>query len=374
MKINIKAKVFIAEICMALIFIASAITSIAAERSADKVLHDVKNENVLAVNITADCEKSQAVTSNGLIKIWQLESGKVIKVIKITNSSGLSAAKFSDDGKLISTCFVNEKECKILDTETGRQISFHNKKLSDISMLNSNRISTDRKFVLFGDANKLILEGIENKKINKVFTGHNRLISSVAISKDNKFAASGSYGTVKIWDIDNTREHVDLRILYPIDNKDSKNWVTYDEMIDADRKKGGAGSAQSGLLPILTVEFSPEGNMLSSGGLETILRLWDTISGRLLFTCPNVPIISATFSPDNKYLLTGGYDKSLILWEIEGLIKVREFISSKDMTGYNGVINSVSFSQNGKYILSGSDNGVVQLWDVATGKKIRRFK
>jgi WD40 repeat protein len=330
----------------------------------------IAGENsIMSAAFSADGKKIQAVNADGLYRVWELDTGKIIKSINLPYTSQLSFAKISTNGKFILMSSFKEYECKIVDAETGKLITLFKKIISNVTMPYAAVVSSDDKSILLGDYYKLFLWDIETKKIIKIFAGHNGTIYSVALSNDGKYAASGSEGSLKIWDVENEKEYSNLKILFPIDNNGTVQWGTYEEMMKKEKR-----AAQSGMLPIWAVAFSFDGNLLVSGGFDSIIRLWDVKTGYLLFTNTGIPIISAAFSPDNKRLVTGGLDKSLILWDVmEGLTKIKELISPNIAIDWSGAISTVSFSKDGKYILSGSDDGL-RLWDVNTGKEIRNYK
>ena len=62
------------------------------------------------------------------------------------------------------------------------------------------------------------------------------------------------------------------------------------------------------------------------------------------------------YSPDNEVLASGGTDDTIRLWEV----------STGDslgiLEGHSGDVNSIAFSQDGIWIASGSDDGTVRLW------------
>jgi WD40 repeat protein len=93
------------------------------------------------------------------------------------------------------------------------------------------------------------------------------------------------------------------------------------------------------------------------------IRLWDMANRRELRTLSgHTANISATaFSPDGQLLASGGDDAVVRLWETA---TGREVVR---LNGHTLGINVVAFSSDGKLLVSGSDDGSTRLWDVKTG-------
>jgi WD40 repeat protein len=81
---------------------------------------------------------------------------------------------------------------------------------------------------------------------------------------------------------------------------------------------------------------------------------------------PPPPVITVDFSPDGKYLVTGGSDGISRLWD---LTVAREAMQFKESSGF---IKDVNYLPDGKTIAVATDVGAT-LWDVATGSRIRKL-
>jgi hypothetical protein len=175
-----------------------------------------------------------------------------------------------------------------------------------------------------------------NDPSSRTFSGHAGEVNSVAFSPDGRTALSGSYGTLKLWDV-------------------------------ATGKEIRSFAGHTG--PVFSVAFSPDGGTALSGSDDKTLKLWDIATGKEIrsFAGHTDSIHSVTFSPDGRSALSGSKDETLKLWDIATGREIRSF------TAHAGLINSVAFSPDGRRALSGSDDKTLKLWDLATGKAIRTF-
>ncbi len=116
------------------------------------------------------------------------------------------------------------------------------------------------------------------------------------------------------------------------------------------------------------IDLSPDGKVLAFGEQDDIkpwVVLWDMISGKVVRTWETgqQQIDGTIFSPDGRLLATpGGYPRcSVKLWDVETKQELAHF------TGQVEYVFPVAFSRDGRTLATGCADSTILLWDV-TGR------
>jgi WD40 repeat protein/serine/threonine protein kinase len=154
---------------------------------------------IRSVDISSDGKLIVSAGNDGIVGLWESETGVCIK--NINNGGGIIfCARFSPDGTYIATGNQN-KTIKLWNRQTGqlyKTMSGHQGAVITLSF------SHDGKYILSGSEDKSVkIWDIESSSSIMTFMGHNSQIETVDFSPSGLYCISGSGdGIIKIWDIE----------------------------------------------------------------------------------------------------------------------------------------------------------------------------
>src|SRR4028119_2310929 len=119
----------------------------------------------------------------------------------------------------------------------------------------------------------------------RTLNGHSSSVNAVAVTADGKRAISGSYKTVKVWDLTTGKEQFTL--------------------------KGHSSSVDS-------VAVTADGKRAISGSDDKTLKVWDLTTGKEQFTLNgHTSFVNAVaVTADGKRAISGSDDKTLKVWDL----------------------------------------------------------
>jgi WD40 repeat protein len=122
---------------------------------------------------------------------------------------------------------------------------------------------------------------------------------------------------------------------------------------------------------VLSIAFSLDSQTMISGGSDNQIKVWDVKTGKCLKTLSGHQhwVFAVAYqpktSPTNRIIASGSIDSSIRLWDLAAgeCIKI--------LTGHTSWVRALAFSPDGKILASASEDCTIALWDVATGKCLK---
>ena len=165
--------------------------------------------------------------------------------------------------------------------------------------------------------------------------GHNRKITSVAMTTDGKYAISGSDDeTCILWDM----------------------------------KSGEPIKTLKGHSAVYAVNITPDGKYAITGLSDNTCILWNVQTGNVIqiLRGHNGYVQSVAITPNGKLALSGSSDKTCILWDLQTGKQIQI------LKGHTDRVIAVAITPDGKFAISGSRECI--LWDLQKGIQIHNFK
>ena len=301
--------------------------------------------NVSSVDVSPDGREIVSAGDDGLIRRWDLESGKPVGD-PLAGNTGKAGAGYVRDGRWIASGTA-DSTLHIWDANTGAVVHVL-KGQRDNAV--SAAVSRDGALWATGnrDGTVQIWEVATGKQMGEPIRADNGLVSAVEFSPDGtRLVTGGADGAMRVWNV-STHQPADPPLpfhkgpVFDVDfSLDGRRIGSMSYLIDSDPR--GAATSADGARP--------------TGGLQ--LRITDGSSGR--------PIVDGltelgyvgndlALSPDGRRVAIGSADGKIHVFDADTGAAI-----GPPLSGHTGEVNIVTYSRDGTRIISGGDN-TIHVW------------
>ncbi|MSR64895.1 MAG: hypothetical protein EXS18_03840 [Verrucomicrobiae bacterium] len=266
-----------------------------------------------------------SITKDRMLKWWDIQSGKCLRVFDERHDEGITSLALSDDCRYAlstGTYWMEDEMAALLtfwDVRTGiplRDLEGHGEE-----EIRAVALSRDGRYALSAGSTLKYWDTTTGQCL-RTFK-FEKMVSSVCMTSDDQFALTGS-DSLQLWELGTGR---------------------------CLRTFGDTGY-------ITTLSLSADNRYVLSAG-ETV-KLWEVGTGNCLrtFKGHSKKIHWVCLSPDGCFGLLDGPAREFEVWEVT---------SGRCLHSFHGHTDSVvtaALTADGRYCLSGSRDGTLKLWDV----------
>lgn len=262
-----------------------------------------------------------SASEDGVVKLWDLATGKVKQTFR--NPDGVSAAAaVSADGRWLARA---DKNNTIALWDLAAQAHGHSL-VAHIAPVTRLLFSPDATMLASYDSSgQLLLWELETFAIKQRYPIYQRPVNSMDFGINSRWLATGDEsGEVVYWSVTGRK----------------------------------VGSVKAHDKRITAVAFSPDGKWLATAGANGFLKLWSTAASGSDLEIQGVPtnISSLFFAPDGKSLLIAGAKSVLELWDIDQGRKIHGY------EGHKGVVAGSALSFDGNWLAVVAGDNTIQVW------------
>lgn len=329
-----------------------------------------QTEYIVKIVYCPDSETIATGSIDGSIRLWDINSGQLVKTLINGHYESLTTICYSPDGSTIATG-GSDHSVRLWNTDKENligTIAEHNGKIISLSFTENNNT-----IISVGEKSSVYHWNVVNQKLKLSFSYKNATTISGNFSNDKELITLGL--TSDCYIINSTTGEIKSNL---VEHRHNVNCVSLSP--DGKFLASGTSGASGDLLRIWSVEkediiktlmigqdwmrhvsFSPKGDTLVANSYGTVL-MWYTSNWQLRCRFSEHGLITngISYSPDGKTLAVGDDRGFIHLWDIASRKKKKLFNSP-----YHHSIRDLAFSPAGKTIASSGYDGTVLVWNIS---------
>lgn len=267
--------------------------------------------------------------SSSAVYLWRLSDGK--KMAVLAHSGIVHSIAFGSDGKLVATT-CSDGIVRLWSTESGSELQrFHIGDSSDFSSV-----------AIVGSTGLLATSSILNSQVWDIENGKMKTVLNpgggfmgLQISRDARYLLTT--GPDPKHDANQLEANKsELAVVWNCSNWKKVSEMAYDNTIEA-----GA--------------FSPDGELVATGGFDGIVKVWRASTGVPVARFDLFGMIrDLTFTPDNRTLIVACVDGTARIFDVEGGREIGRIL-------HDDAVSCVAADPIGRLIATGCFDGTIRL-------------
>ncbi len=275
------------------------------------------------IGLAVSANHMASASEDKTIRLWDLSTNKISYILK-GHQGFVETVAFQPGNSRILASGSRDRSIKIWSQD---QVLHH---LTNHALaVNAVAFSPDGQQLASGSSDRTIkLWEASTGKLCQTLTGHKLKVLAVDFSSLGILASASADGTIVIW----TEETMQQQLT------------------------GHIGA-------VTTIAFSPDGQLLASGGEDRQIRLWDVKTGTCLRVLAGHPWLVSTlkFSPGGGVLFSGSWDWTVKVWSVS----TGQAIDT--LVGHTDSVTSVVVSADGQQLFTGSRDRSIKIWQYRNG-------
>eukprot|EP00039_Didymoeca_costata_P008808 m.116687 g.116687 ORF g.116687 m.116687 type:complete len:978 (+) comp14240_c0_seq3:252-3185(+) len=330
------------------------------------------NAEIVGVCLAGD-DQLVSACSEGAVKVWNISSGTLIKVVTGLHQMDVRCLCVSRDAKYGFTGSLDKTIVKFSlaldENDKIQEYLGHTSEVRDLCISNDNfhlfSASTDRTIKMFN-----VISG----SCIRTFTGHGFQVNSIRLNKNSTklFSGSSDY-MIKMWDV----HTADCLATF----EGHEYWVNSIELSQDERTLFSASGSTLAMWDIETqkmvrtttmedtvfdLSIHTSGNKLVLGMRDGCARIVDVATGNILRTLKkhNGEVRKVTVSKYGLVVYTATHHGEIRMWNIES-----PWNEKRQFKGHTDLVRGMCVSRDGKHLYTASRDRTVSMWDECGNRK-----